>query len=665
MRRVEGGVMNTLSHRVLGTSIAAALVALAACSTSSDDAQQLGDAGPPQGDAGDAGTLALSEPKLAGTPLNTIMTSKVLPQLDFLFNKLSVEKKDFTLDGTKAFGGGDTFLPGKIAIGFSYLLLQTPQSDPKFAEYLKRYQDIADLTVDDTNKTWGIYYYMSAINKLKNAGLLDQAVTGTTLDKLKSSLVWRPFVNQTDYSLINLPTNYYGVAFSIARLREILGWDTTTDSQRLMDKMIEHYQTYSGEYGFSDETDGQGRFDRYSVLFIGEICQRLIETNMDVSAQLKSWLRKSVDVILMRLNPAGNGFDYGRSLGPYADTAFVEVLTAAEHLDVLTPAEKPVAYAFVTRVAAKYVEFWQDDTMQSVNLWDNGRRADGYRGKSRILGENLSLPHQLLYTNNIWNGDAYKDKAPMPTSDFVAYLDKLPRTSLTWFARGDYDRALVTYRDGLRIISLPLVNGGTTYHRLNPYFAVPYSYNMLSSAADSDYPHLQPKFTLGDGKQLIPAAFIKTVTTEESGTTLTVRYTQTEMDNVAAADPIKDTRIALATEYKFEPGQITRTDKYSPSPAGSVPLSAIAMEFASYSDHVTIDGKHFTYATGDVTSFEVSGLDTCTVKEVGTDPVYQTPTGSLQSSVVCATGPTTLEQPLTIQWVLKYRSPGVPSIVPK
>ena len=29
--------------------------------------------------------------------------------------------------------------------------------------------------------------------------------------------------------------------------------------------------------------------------------------------------------------------------------------------------------------------------MQSVNMWEKGRRTDGYRNKNRILGENLKM----------------------------------------------------------------------------------------------------------------------------------------------------------------------------------------------------------------------------------------------------------------------------------
>ena len=58
--------------------------------------------------------------------------------------------------------------------------------------------------------------------------------------------------------LINLPTNYLGVAFSIARLRMLLGWEDASGGQQLLEKILDHYQRYSGEYGFSDETDGAG-----------------------------------------------------------------------------------------------------------------------------------------------------------------------------------------------------------------------------------------------------------------------------------------------------------------------------------------------------------------------------------------------------------------------
>jgi hypothetical protein len=639
------------------------------------------------GGSGDSGSsnpsVTAAQPAMSEKPMDEIVNTRLIPVLDNLFNQVKASGLDTEIQGVKVFAptSGDKFLPGKVAIGFSYLLLKTPPSDPKYANYLEGYRAIADLTLATTNETWGIYYYLSALWKLKKAGLLDganPAVKATTLAALKTNLDWRNFVDAANYSLKNgLPTNYYGVAFSVARLRYLLGWEGPEASEALLQKMIGHYRTFSA-FGFSDETDGSGRFDRYSVLLIGEIMQRLTETGMPVStadmAALKGWLRQSVDVILLRLNPAGNGFDYGRSLSAYGDTAFAEVLSAAQAHNVLTPAETDIAYAFATRITAKYAEFWYDDELKSLNMWDKGRRTDGYRGKGRILGENLSLSHQLIYTNNLWKEAGYAANAPVSTQKLLNYLNTLPRSALTKFAGFDgqpttYDRGLVTYRDGLRVISLPVVNGAQTYHRTNPYFAIPYSYNMLSGVADAQWPQLQPKFTFAAAppaaKAVIPAAYQKNLRTQRSadGQILTVSYEQDAMNGVDVSVPVKDTRITSTTTYTFEPGRITRVDTYTP--AGVQSLEKIEMEFGSYSTGTSAEGQRFTYANGDVTSFEVTGLQTCAVADVSNDTNYNTPTGALKTSVRCSSAAQQLDKPLTIKWVLTYRSPGLASFVPK
>lgn len=607
---------------------------------------------------------------LSTTPMDNIVSAKLMPQLDAIFDNLMANGLNTKLDGVSVFAdSGDKFLVGKIAIGMSYLLLNTPKSSAKYATYLAGYRSLMDLTVDIPNESWGIYYYMSALNKLKKAGVLDQAVSPATLAKLQTKLDWRSFVNPTTYALISLPTNYYGVAFSIARLRALLGWESTAASEALLQKMINHYKTFSA-FGFSDETDGSGRFDRYSVLLIGEICQRLIETDMVVAsadmALLKGWLRQSVDLIKLRMNVAGNGFDYGRSLSAYADTAFAEVLSAAAHLDVLSADEKQMAYAFATRITAKYVTFWYDPDIKSLNMWEKGRRTDSYRGISRILGENLSLAHQLIYTDNLWKADGYAANAPMPVKDFLAGLDQLPRASLTKFAGFDgvaYDRGLVTYRDGNRIFSLPLVNGANTYHDDNSYFAIPYSYNLISGVADNQWPQLQARFTTDNNQALISASYFRNVSTKASGTSLQVNYTLDAMDRTTGSDPVKDTRLSAAVQYTFDPGQITRIDTYTPS-AATQAFNKIELEFGAYSGTVTQTGNKFSFASGDVTGFELEGLDGCSVADVSADAKYNTPNGPLKTAIRCSSASVSVSKPLTIKWVLKYKSGTVASAAP-
>jgi hypothetical protein len=636
-----------------------------------------------------------AQPGLSDKPMDEIVNTKLIPVLDNLFNLVKKDGLNTTMQGVKVFdqpaSGGDKFLPGKVAIGFGYLLLTTDKTDPKFAGYLEGYRSIADTTVNLTNETWGIYYYLSALAKLKNAGLLEgtnPAVSTATMAKLQTQLDWRNFVTGPStttptYTLKGtLPTNYYGVAFSVARLRYTLGWEDAVASEGLLKKVIEHYSSFS-KYGFSDETDGDGRFDRYSILLIGEIMQRITETNMEVNpkdyADLKGWLRQATDVLMLRLNVSGNGFDFGRSLSPYGDTAFAEVLSAAQVHGVMTPAETDIAYAFATRITAKYAQFWYDDELKTVNLWYKGRAADGYRGTWRILGENLSLSHQLIYTNNLWKKAGYATKAPVGTQKLLDHIQAQKKSTLTKFAGFDgqattYDRGLVTYLDGLRIFSLPVVSGAKEYHRTNSYFALPYSSNLISGAPDKLWPQLQPQFSFAGAPTVswaIPAAYQKNLVMQPSadGKTLAVNYKQDELDFVtpgvvaSKSFPVKDTRLASVTAYTFEPGRITRIDTYTPN--GTQSLAKIEMEFGSFSKQPTAQGKLFSYASGDVTSFEVTGLETCVTADVSTDANYYTPTGPLQTTIRCSSPAQVVDKPFTIKWVLTYRAGTTASFAPK
>ena len=266
---------------------------------------------------------------------NETVESRIRPQVAALLDGLAAQGRRYAIDGTPVFSGDDPFLPGKIALGLAGVLLNTPADDARRSAYVAEFRRLAALTVDDPNDTWGIYYYMSALNRLRKAGLLDTAVDRLTLAKLRVRLDWRTFVDVNDFTLIDHPNNYYGVAFAIARLRTLMGWEDTSGSERLLTKMLDHYRKYSGTYGFADETDGEGRFDRYSVLLSAEIAQRFLETGSKPPDEVIGWVRKSADVMLARVNPYGDGFEYGRSLGPYATTAMVEVFTAAAALHVL------------------------------------------------------------------------------------------------------------------------------------------------------------------------------------------------------------------------------------------------------------------------------------------------------------------------------------------
>ncbi|WP_213981207.1 hypothetical protein [Sphingomonas sp. dw_22] len=590
-------------------------------------------------------------PAYAQAPaMDATVTGRLLPQLEALLHQLLREKRGLTIDGVPVFDSGDKFLPGKIASGLSYLLLAMPRGDPRLPEYLAAYRDIADLTVGEHNDSWGIYYYISALHALKQAGLLDQAVRPETLAALRERLDWRRFVDAKTLKLIDLPNNYYGVAFSVARLRYLLGWEDAAASEALLKRMLDHYGTYSGVYGFADETDGDGRFDRYSVLLIGEIAQRFIETGMEATPQVKAWLRKSAELMLLRASLTGEGWEYGRSIGAYGETAFLEVLTAAAKLGVLSPQERDMAYALSSRIAARYADFWLDPQTGSVNLWDDGRRTDAYRGKHRILGENLSLARQYIYTNAIWNELGYRRRAA--SAGYAAWLGTLPPVTLTWFARGAHDRALLTIRDGAHVIGLPLLNGGDGQHMNNPYFPVPYAAGMLSGSADATYPHLVPRFTLADGSVLMPLAWFRDVKLVRQGKRTILTYRLDAMDRMGGKDSVADKRVAVETRYEFTPGGIVRTDRYRA--AKPLDIRAIDMEFASFSGQPVVQGGDIRFGQGEVTGFSAQGLDRCEARPASGAP-YQAPSGPFATRIACHSGALRLDKPLILGWTIRYK----------
>jgi hypothetical protein len=600
-----------------------------------------------------AAAAMLAGPARAAAPLHKTV-EQAYPQLEYFFQKLTQEKDRLTMDGTRPFESHDKFLPGKIAAGLADLLLHTPANDPRLPGMLRDYAAMADLTVGMPNDTWGIYYYIGSLYKLKQAGLLERAVRPATLEALRKKLDWRTFVTQPGFELINLPTNYFGVAFSIARLRLLMGWEDAHASEVLLDRMLKHYADYSGTYGFSDETDGQGRFDRYSILLAAEICERFIETGLPVTPELKALLRKSADVALNAASADGSGMTMGRSLGPYGETAMLEILSTAAYLGVLSPEEKEYAYAYSSRIGERYMNFWYDPQMHSVDMWNKGRRTDAYRGKHRILGENFSLLHQLITTNDMWNKAGMKDA--VPRADLEAWLERArPAFSLTRFASGEYDRALAIWRDGPHVFSLSMINGGISQHANSPYYPLPFSYGIVSGIADSGaaHPQLLPKFRLADGSELIPTAFMKDIRTRTEGSGYRVSYRQDALARLGKNVPVKDTRIEVDTQYSLDHGVITRTDTYRA--AAPLEVAGVSLEFASFSDGASIEGNTVRFKDGAVRSFTVSGLQACEAAPTAGSELYRAPYGPMATVVSCRSGAFTLQKPLTITWTMRYQ----------
>src|SRR5258706_5382424 len=126
----------------------------------------------------------------ATPPYNETVQSKLQPQLEALLIGLVRDGRSLTIDGIPVFNGKDKFLPGKIAISLVEFILSLPPEDPRQSTYLKDFRQVARLTVDDANDTWGAYYYVLALDQLRKAGLLHDALDRLTQAKLRVRLGW-------------------------------------------------------------------------------------------------------------------------------------------------------------------------------------------------------------------------------------------------------------------------------------------------------------------------------------------------------------------------------------------------------------------------------------------------------------------------------------------
>ena len=250
-----------------------------------------------------------------------------------LFWKIAEEKEGIIIDGVPGYNEKAQFVGGKVINLCSYAAVFFGKDEAERRKMLKALGGMIDMCSGMEMETWGILNGLTGLYRLKAEGVYDEVVSEKTEAVLKETMDWRTFVDEkNDYALIHKPTNYYGVAFGIARWRELLGWDKVGNSDILLNHLLKHISGYSGEYGFMDETKGEGRFDRYSILIPAEITELVLKTGWEEPKLIREMLGRSARIVLQMSSKTGWGFSYGRSIGAYGETAVLQILASAAQL---------------------------------------------------------------------------------------------------------------------------------------------------------------------------------------------------------------------------------------------------------------------------------------------------------------------------------------------
>lgn len=566
--------------------------------------------------------------------MTEIVYEDLLPHLKYLSNEVDKYGLDMEIDGVRVFESGDRFVPGKIINGASFVLTMADAND----EFIEQFKSLIRFTAPLYIETWGYMNYLQGLYRLHLAGRLDEMIDDETLVVLKKSLDWRHFVNIEDLSLIQKPTNYYGVAFGLAKYRELLGWDDGNYSDLLFEKLLDHIVEFSGDYSYMDETPGEGRFDRYSILIPGELCSILHSTGMEVPPLLIKMLRQSTTICLRIANEDGHGISYGRSIGSYGDTAILEIVSIAARLGLLDEDEMEIAYGYCTAVVNKFSRFWLDKDMKSVNLWEKGRQTDEYRHKGRILGENYSLCCQVIHTYHQWLETNYKPSNP---DHWKKLLSKLPANDYFCFAKGEFERGLAIVRRPGHVFMLPIINGGggtagdvrgKSYHYATPYLPIPQENMFLENIADSHLPNLVPRIVVKSDLEYMPVSYVHSITEREGEDSYIITMKQDVLCQIGERYPISSAIGSAITEYEFTDKEIVRRDRFSFN--NSEEIKNIYMEFYTYSEEGVIDANKVNFNKGILNSFEITGLNIDDIIKLNKEEGMETPHGRLNTKVV-------------------------------
>lgn len=585
------------------------------------------------------------------TSLKSIVQDFYIPELLYNLERIDNERAALSVDGELALDGRDKCISGCISRACAMLALDNGVPVAGLDALVPRFRAVMDFAATLPSITWGRYFYMVGLFRMLDAGILDRLQGPESLEALRVSLDWRDFAREDDLSLIRLPTNYYSIAYIIAKYRELFGWEREVYSDRFLAKLLEHVEKYSFGSDYIDETDGYGRFDEYSFYILGEIASMFLETHDPVPAPILRMLRKSAEIYLALANDEGRGFSYGRTLGIHGDSTVLTTLPIAARLGLLTPDEMEIAYGYTVRVAQRIPSFWIDPQTRAVDMWEHGRMVDYYRPKNRIYETTIDNYLKVLYALECWQSVGYGDR-PV-AEDFGPRLAAIPATQYFSLIRTpDHARGLLVRRDKGHVFSIPFVNPGERYFANTSYLSIPFETDLLECASDVRHPNLVPRLTLADGTRLMPIAWIDAIEVEDGAQPYTLRYTQhalarIEQDNI----PREDDRVRCSVRYTVGDGFIEREDTFACDPSAKV--ASVEMEFGTFAQAVTVAGDGVRLQGGDLLALDVHGVTLQGIASVLDDAAYHTPYGPLSHRVRWSAD----EMPgsFSVRWTLTYR----------
>lgn len=565
-----------------------------------------------------------------------IVDTKILPHVKELCRRIYWEGDTMTLDGITCFPEGQDFLHGTVISGFVQVMESLPKNTQEYKEWLAMTQTMIQKNSGKFMNTFGILEFLLSIYELKSMGVYQQIVDEDLEVVLKKNLHWNVFIDEKTMRFKRpRANNYYGVAYRIALLREFFEWDTQKNSSVLLDRLFEHVHTGPDGSIFMDESDDEGRYDKYSFTIASELCELHGLTGSPLPDKLKQMLKQSMATHMLLAGNQGVGFTYGRSVGANATGAILEIMPLAMQYGLHD--DLAFLHGIIMEAGKRMSEFWFSPKRSMFNLWDDGRRTDGYRGKHRILEVNLDMSLKMIRANKCLKALGWHKVKPCEEQVYQKKCVALPPYRMIRFQQNEYDRCLFIIRMAGRVVMLPVINGSRNWYDHVAYLPIPSSIDLMMGPANARGMYMVPMIQMVDGKRIAPIVYSKHVKVKETSCGVVLTYMQDELCVIDGHVPTKHLGIRDRITYTFTNDYIERVDQlHVDNPDRYV---AIHMELSVFdtcqwtNSHMVSDVVVFE--DGNLSSITFEGIAVTAVEDVADDDDYHTPCKPLQTRIVC------------------------------
>ncbi len=294
-------------------------------------------------------------------------------------------------------------------------------------------------------------------------------------------------------AVINLPENYLGVAARVAAMSFQMG---VLKDRAFLDSVVERAaEQFTSGAIYSDDNPPTGRYDRYSHEY-ARFCWEAADVagREDIKEKLKPSLKHQMKVWWDLVNPAGYGYNWGRSQGL---VSYLDTLEIVGYLGD-NPEFRPAPF---TELAALYNQAWRwvradyNDETHMFNVFGYGRGNYSYINPKREWQQTGTGFGKMILAHNSFVRALEREKIASfpaaPTLPNVARFELFEK-------RTDKQLGVWFVRQGKLQFALPVTVG--TKPGIADYLPAPHGLAGFSAPVEEVYPSFIPFITLADGR---------------------------------------------------------------------------------------------------------------------------------------------------------------------